>query len=295
MSSDRAVERDGEPNDTAADREELAARAELLERENRRLRDRIARTRRTSHHRTALGLAAVGVVAGVGALAFPASRTVLFALAGTGLFAAVLTYYLTPERFIAAAVGERVYAATASTGDELIADLGLTDVALYVPTADVGDESFAPVRLFVPQHRNYAVPDADALDSALVVSDDERGRGVSLLPTGAGLFREFETSLAGDLAADPATLAAQLGDALVEDFELVDSASVEYDAETDRVTVAVIGSAYGPVTRFDHPVASFVATGLAVGLQTPVRLEAVDADDERGRYLVTCDLSDESA
>ena len=278
-----------------ADRDDLAARVELLERENDRLREQYARTRWTSHHRAALGLAAIGVVAALGALILPASRDILFGLAGTGLFVGVLTYYLTPERFIAAAVGERVYESTATAGEELVADLGLTDVSVYVPSAGTAGESAAAVRLFVPLHRDYVVPDVSDLDAPFVVTGDERGRGLSFPATGASLVRELQLTLGGDLAADPETLVAQLRDALVEEFELVDGVTVEFDETDDRVTVGVRGSAYGPVTRFDHAVASFVAAGLAAGLDAPVRLETVATDGSAGEYLVTCDWSDDAA
>ncbi|MGA9402004.1 hypothetical protein [Haladaptatus sp.] len=53
------------------------------------------------------GVADNGALVAVGGLLFPTSRTVLFALVGTGLFGAVLIYFLTPEQFVSAAVGER--------------------------------------------------------------------------------------------------------------------------------------------------------------------------------------------
>ena len=277
-----------------AERDDLAARVELLEAENRRLRDQFDRARRAGHHRAALGLAVVGCVAALGGVLFPSSGDVLFALAGTGWFAAVLTFYLTPERFIAATVGERVYAATATTGAELIGDLGLTgDLVYATTTAETG--AVGDVRLFVPLHRNYVVPEGAELGSPFVVTDDERGRGLSVTPTGASLFREFEASLAEPLESDPERLVLQLRDALVAEFELLDAATVEYDEANRRVTVRVEGSAFGAVTRFDHPVASLLATGLANGLQRPVRLETVEADESTGSYLVTCDWSSDDA
>ena len=291
--SDRDPGTDSGGTRTDTEHADIAARVELLERENERLRDQYARTRRASHHRAALSLAAIGVVAALGGIVFPATRGILFGLAGTGLFVAVLTYYLTPERFIAAVVGERVYESTATAGEELVADLGLTDIAVYVPSAGTATESFGGVRLFVPLHRDYVVPDGSELDAPFVVTGDERGRGLSFPPTGASLLRELQLTLDGDLAADPETLVAQLRDALVEEFELVDGVTVEFDEADDRVTVGVRGSAYGPVTRFDHPVASFVATGLAAGLDAPVRVETVETDGSQGEYLVTCDWSDD--
>jgi len=47
-----------------------------------------------------------------------------------------------------------------------------------------------------------------------------------------------------------------------------------------RVTVEFTGLAYGRIDRIDHPVCSLVATGLAVGLDAPIRVE-VDKTDPR--------------
>ena len=293
--SDQSVLRDGD-NDRLSDaeRRELLVEIKLLERKVERLHDEFAHARQTRHYRAAVGLALVGLVAGSGGLIFPASRTALFTLAVTGLFGAVLTYYLTPEQFIAASVGERIYTATASVRDELVADLALTDVALYVPVKQASSESFAAVRLFVPQHRDYRVPPESSLGSPIVVTDDHRSRGISMRPSGAALISEFERTLSDGLATDPASLAAQLRDGLVEDLELVDSAVVEHADQIESVTINVRDSAYGDVTRFDHPISSFIATGFAEGLEKPIRLETAIADDSNTEYLITCRWSEDA-
>lgn len=263
---------------------ELAAQIDLLVEENRRLRREYTRVRGSQYRRTALGLVGMGLLAVAGAAAFPGTRTVLVALGATGLFAGLLTYYLTPEQFIPARIGEQVYAALAANGSALTADLGLADERVYVPTGDPDD----PVRLFVPRHEDYEVPDGDALGDVFVVTDDERARGVSLEPTGQALFAEFERALAGPPSDDPGPLAEQLADGLVEQFELVDRTRVDaaVDDEEDLVTVGVSGSTYGAVDRFDHPVASVLATGLVHGLDAPVAIGVTPGDD-RADYLVT--------
>ena len=171
---------------------------ELLSEENRRLRDEYRRARRTNYRRTALGMAGLGALSGLGAVLFPSSRTVLLALAGIGLFAGILTYFLTPEQFVSASVGERTYAAHAATGAELVETLGLSGTTVYLPTGDTADED-AGVRLFVPQHRKYDLPDGDDATTLFVATDDERQRGVAVPPTGSGLFPEFE-GMVGDTA-----------------------------------------------------------------------------------------------
>jgi hypothetical protein len=265
---------------------ELAARVELLEAENRRLRAAYAASRRATYERTAVGLAATGAVAALGGIAFPASSTVLFSLAAIGFFAALLTYYLTPERFVAATVGEAVYTAHAENGDAVAGELGLADQRLYVPLAD-------PTRaatLYVPQEAADAPPPADDLEATFVASEDGE-RGVSLRPAGGALFREFERSLTGPLAEDPGALADQLADGLVAAFELADGVDPDVAADGTQCVFGVDGSAFGAVDRFDHPIASFLAVGLAVGLDRPVETTVTPGDD-RVEYRVTCSWTD---
>lgn len=281
----------GEATDgTVAD---LAAQVELLAAENRRLREQYVASHRAADRRTALGLLAVGAIAVGGGLALPDARTVLFALGGTGAFGAVLTYYLAPERFVAADTGERAYAATAATGAELAAELGLRDDRVYAP-ARPPDASFAPVRLFVPQRADYVVPDADDLDSLFVVGDSGRTRGVALPPTGGPLFREFEAAMTDEPADRPAELATQLADALAEGFDLLESAAADADPDGGRVAVEVAGSAFGAVDRFDHPVASLFGVGLADQLGVPVTVAVSSVEDGPADYVVACEWDAEA-
>ncbi|WP_227356319.1 hypothetical protein [Haladaptatus salinisoli] len=292
MSSDRPAELADDESIAQSSTDELAAQVALLTEENQRLRAEYVRARQAQHRRAALGMAALGGLAAVAAVLLPDSRPLLLALAGTGFFAAVLTYYLTPQQFVSAEVGERVYASAAAMGASIVDDLGLQDERVYVPTESDGNETFANVRLFLPQHADYVVPDGDELISPFVVTNDERGRGASFFPTGAALFREFETTMTNAVPDEPEALAGQLTDAVVEGFELVDSASADVDRGGTTVTVGVRGSAYGSVTRFDHPVASFIATGMAKGLDAPVTVEQLPADDDRFDYLVSCDWTE---
>ncbi len=261
------------------DVEAMAARIETLEGEIERLETELADARRTSYRRTALGMAALGGLALAGAAAFPGVRTVLVALGGTGLFGALLTYYLTPERFVGAGVAGGVYGALAANLEAIAAELELSDAAVYVPV-----DGEPPARLFVPEQPPAAggVPGADALRNAFVVTPVHRG--LSLRPTGGPLRAEFVDAVA-PVPATPGDLAPAAAEALVEQFELVDTA--DPDVGDGRVTVRVTGSTYGPVDRLDHPVASFLATTFATALERPVALE-VTPGSEAGTYLVTC-------
>jgi hypothetical protein len=254
-----------------------AGRAELLAEENRRLRAEYARAQQARYRRTAAGLAAIGMLAVLGGLVFPDGREVLFVLAATGLFGGVLTLYLTPGQFVSADVGERVYAAMAANEAAIAGDLGLSELRVYVPAGG------STARLYLPQRATFELPTEP--DSPVLV--DEESRGLWLEATGSFLFEEFEQALAGGLADAPPSLAAQLADGVVEQFEL--ATAVEPDVETDggRASFAVSGSAFGDVDRIDHPVASFLAVGFAVAMDRPIRV-AVTASDGRTDWLVTC-------
>lgn len=282
-------EETAETDDSRRRVEALQAQVELLSAENRRLRAEYDRTRKQDYRRTAIGFLGLGLLAGVGAVLFPASRDVFVALAGTGLFVAVLVYYLTPERFVPASVGEGVYDAYDRSAEALIADLGLQETTIYVP---VGVDD---VRAFVPQHTAYEVPGDGALERAVVLTGGERTRGLSLYPTGAALFEEFERSVNGEPPEDPAALADQLADALVGVFELVDAATAEVDPDGGRCSVGIVGSVYARVDGFDHPVGSLIASGIARQLGVPVELDVETPDDGRVDHLVTCSWDPERA
>jgi hypothetical protein len=275
------------PAPDALDREALEGRVELLEAENDRLRDLYARTRRTAYRRAAAGLALVGGLAIGGGLLFPVARDVLFVLGAIGLFGGLLTYYLTPERFVAADVAERVYSALAANEADLSADLGLSDQRVYLPNAGAGESA----TLFVPQDADGPLPEPADCEGPLVVTDETRG--LALRPSGAGLFEELERTLAGPLADRPATLADQVSDALVESFELVDGTDRELHTADGRLTLAIRGSAYP--NAFDTPPASLLGVAFAIGLDRPVRIETATATD--ADFSVTCrwDPLDEEA
>ena len=274
--------------DDEPDRAELTTRIEQLESENRRLRRSVSDARRQQYRGTAKGLLAIGVVCGLAGFATNRSD-VLFALAGVGLFSGVLTYYLTPDRFVAADIGDRIYAATAQSYEEICADLGLSDRRLYIPvgaTADTAADSDTPstagpseVRLFVPQQAAMERPDATALKTGSFIVDNQSGSyGLSIHPTGGGLFAVFQTVLGGPLASDSQVLARQLSDAVVEEFELAKSVATDVDPDRGRLSVRFVDPLYESRSRFDHPLVSFFAVGAAMGLDSPVETTITNTD-----------------
>lgn len=257
-----------------ATREELTVQLELLREQNQRLRDEYRRAQQQTYRRSALGLLGVGIVAVLGGIVLPASQQVLFALGGTGVFAGVLTYYLTPERFITATVSEGVYDATTADREAILNELELTGTPVYVPAAEPRVYlSEAPTQ----DTNDESLPEQDAL-SEFFVTTGSGAPGVAMTPTGKPLFEEFNQSVSGALGSTPQALLTQLTDGLVEDLELVDGVDTSVNAKEGRATLELTEVTYGDPDRFDHPVNSFVATGLAVGLERPVRIEITQTE-----------------
>ncbi|MFC7058819.1 hypothetical protein [Halovenus salina] len=200
----------------------------------------------------------------------------MFALGATGLFGGVLTLYLTPTRFVAADVTERVYTAVAANYAALAENLGLAETAVYLP----GETRAA--HLYLPQSTEHEFPDLE--DGPFVTASDSRG--LLLEATGALLFDEFEQASSGPVATRPGELATQLSEAVVEQFELADATDVDLDPTGGRLTFRVTGSTLGDLDRLDHPLSSFLAAGTAAALERPVALD-VDATDDRVDWLVT--------
>jgi len=270
--------------DAAAEAEatesDVSGQVETLERENRRLRRAYARQQRSEYRRAALALAGVGGVALTAAALFPAVRSVLIVVGAIGVFGGVLTRYLTPERFVSADVGERVVSALADNEAAVAAALGLQADRVYV--AVDGPE---PARLFVPQHREYAVPDLEALAGTLVIPDDPAQRGLALRPTGGALYQEFQRTTSGDPPTAPDTLVDHLAEAVVETFEIAERAEATVDVADGRATVDITSGVFGGGDVFDTPAASLVAVGLAATLETPLQSEVTPTDDG---FTVSC-------
>jgi len=232
----------------------------------------------------------------VGAVTFaagwfvPDSQQVLFALGGTGLFAGILTAFLTPERYIASRVGGDVYTSLAENLAAMVGELGLTDIHVYFPKEEAGSGT---VSLYIPQHTDFKLPSAEELDEVFVVSDDESARGISLRPSAGDLLADFTTTGSTGLENQPSLLAAQLADGLREGYGLVDDISHQVDAQDGQGTFAVAGGTFGPVDRFDNPVSSFLAGGLALGLWRPVTVEVTEHSGSDFEHVVTCRWSTE--
>ncbi|WP_201292882.1 hypothetical protein [Halobacterium bonnevillei] len=251
-----------EESDLEAVRTQLA----VLREENERLRTEYVRARQTSYRRTAAALLGIGVLAFLAGGLLRGVRDVLFVLGAIGVFGGVLTWYLTPERVLTVGVSESVYDAVASNGAQLRDELGLQATSVYVPAPD------GP-RLFVPQHQEYSIP--ESLDAVFLTGSDAE-RGVALTPSGQRLVAELDRTRTGPAPDTLRAAVSQLGDAVVEQFEVADAIRVAESTADDRVVVTIEGSAFGSLSDFDHPVVSVLGCGLAQTQDTPIAVSHVD-------------------
>ncbi|MDS0221644.1 hypothetical protein NDI54_09805 [Haloarcula sp. S1AR25-5A] len=284
--SEASADEHDQQTDVVQDPQTLEAELEVLREENRRLRDSYARAKRTTFRRTALGFFAVGGLSLIAAFLFPTLQTVFIAFGGTGVFAGIVTFYLTPERFVSASVSDTVFTTLADVEQHLVRELELQTEAVYVPTPSRPETN---ARLFVPQHVEYVIPDTERLGELFVTSAVEAGQGVSLPPTGDRLYTEFDRTLSGDLGDDPGTIATQLTASLAEQFEVVDDTMVEIDSENRHASIAVDNPAFGDINQLDHPVVSLLAVGFATGLDRPVTADTHDDDRFSGVVTVSWD------
>lgn len=257
-----------ETSDSINEEAKLAAEINLLEAENERLRERVAEAHRSRYRETAIALCITGILFGLLGLIMQTMSTVLFALSGIGVFSGILTYFLTPEQFIAADVGQQVYAASAESLKRICADLGLSDRRVYVTTRNAVGETGTTSWLFIPESNKTPVPAPTDFETGFIIEDG--ARGLSVRPTGSGLFTAFERSLTESLGTTPDTLCAQLSNAVIEDFELADKADFDTDSNDGRASVQLTDVVYDDSNQFDQPVVSLFAVGLSAGLNTQV-------------------------
>jgi hypothetical protein len=273
------------PETGSLDPEELRAQLDAIQSENQRLREQYAATRQQTYRRTALGLGGVGVLAALTGLLVTSAQQILFALAGIGLFAAVLTWFLTPEQFIPIDIGDAVYEPLAANLDAVAGELGLSKTRIYFET-DRGS------RVYVPERASTRLP--SKLDSTFVIGDSPMDSGLALQPTGARLVDEFEQSHTGPLPESPRELTTHLIEGLVDGIELATNVDPDVAVDQDRIVFEITEPKLGPLSRFDHPVQSFLAVGLTRGLDTPVYIETIETGDEAARIVVRWDDSSAS-
>ncbi len=227
---------------------------------------------RSRYQRTTLGLAVLGLLAAAAGTVFLDARRVLFALAGIGLFGALLAYTLSLDRVVDATVADSLSASAAANQVLIASELGLQIDPTYVPSE--GD---------VPAHLQLSNSSGSSAEMPITGG---HGDELTFEPTAGRLFCHFEDMLVDELATAPQPLTAQLASGLVDVFEVAETVE-PYEIEEEFVTVTISGSVLGDLDRFDHPIASFLAVGFAVGLDRPVKLAIAPGGDE-GDWRVSC-------
>ena len=234
---------------------------------------------------SAVIFASFGGAAVAGGIVLTGTRTVLFALGGTFLFAASLAYFLSSEPYLQTMITESVYSDLAVNEATLVSECGLQNEFVYVPRSR-DDPS---VSLFVPKSDDYRLPSDEELNSLFIRSDYDQLQGVSLRPAGYTLFTKFESSFASNVSSSPEELATQLADAVVEWCELANNVTAYVEAEEGHAVFTIHDDVLGSPRSFDHVLQSFLAVGLAVGLDRPVTLRtASTTEDDGSDYTVVC-------
>lgn len=322
--TDETADEATSPMTDAADgvaRETLQAQLRTLEAENNRLRTAYAAAQRSRYRRTAIALCLIGVFSGGVGLVVPTAQRVLLAIGATGVFAGVMTYYLSPTEFVAATIGDRLVEANVATLNAFVQTLGLSGTLVYVPTTDTPNRT--DVITFLPQATAYIIP--SNLTPGIVPGADASEQGIATVPVGGLLLDEFTRALTGEMAREPAALGEQLGEAITDQFELAATVDTEValtsettvsnetndanestgsdataaptesesvsETATDpvpagRLTVVGTEPVFATAHAYDHPIGSFVASGIAVALDRPVELQ-VDEDPASDVYQAT--------
>jgi hypothetical protein len=215
------------------------------------------------------------VLAVAGATQFPDVTEILFILGGIGLYTAVLIWYLTPEEFSPHTVAEGIYEVVTRNRRDIIEQFDLSIEPTYVYT---GDAEHAKV--FIPQQPNDHPPAPERITTTILTTDQNVCYGAAFVPCGLSLFEEFEQIRPDPLGETPETAVEQLLEGLTEGFGLIENPSFVLGDDANELELYVEDVPFGPVTRFDHPIVSFVAIGLAEALNASVAVEVESESDE---------------
>ena len=258
----------------------LRARVRRLETENAQLRDQYSTIQMARNTRMAVGFGVIGLFAGSLAFVFPSVREVLIVVSMTGLFAGLLTRFLDPNRHVALNVGRGIYTTIVQNEVDLVSQLSLSDARIYVATDD------GP-RLFIPEVEDYNSTALDELSAGpLVVSDDASRSGLVFRPTGEALLDVVQDSSDDHFSSELSVIVETLSESVTDAIELTEHVESDVNAEDGRATFVARGVLYGDPTHFDHPLGSLFGSGLALALDTPVRVTVGEA--KQGATLVTC-------
>jgi len=247
---------------------ELEALVDVLQTENRRLRSDRGHTQKTSYQKTALSLAAVGLVAVIGGIVFPDVRSVLFATGTIGVIGSVMTWHLRPAKTVPIELCEGIYQSASMTLTDIRTDLGLEAVAMYVSFGN-------RVRGVIPPNRDSTVPD----DLAHAFPTDHKGsKYLTFTPSGLSLVHEIEKIRITDKPQDFVTTVEAVAEGIVEHLEVADKVAISQESENSDLRISVDDPAFGPLTDIDHPVVSTLACAAVQSCDEPIIIETIDRE-----------------
>jgi hypothetical protein len=204
------------------------------------------------------------------------SLYLLLALSGTLLVGGVANHVLAAGRDLPLAVTASTAAAAGTTVESLLAQRDLDDRRVYLPpTADRGP------RLVVPDGEGDPIAHAER-------AFDDQTAAIVVTPTAAEMVTRFREHRTDAVATDATHHVDALCDGVTAVYDLAADASGTVDGRD--ATVSVRGCPLGEPERIDHPVSSFLATGLAAALDRPVELSEVRADGGEQAYAFTVEL-----
>lgn len=203
----------------------------------------------------------LGVLSGAGAVLQPSMRSIFVVFAGVGLFSAILSVTVSRERFVPASVAEAIHDPLTENQESIAAILGLTGTPKYVPTDD-GD-----VTLYIPK-ADFSEKYATQRNTDQVLAEDQLS--LSLTPVGKRLLER--ANLPDDeLPPQAHEIVELLADVACSQFEIADSVT-RLNNTSRSVTLRVDGNVIGEPTQIDNPTVSLFATGLAIGLDQPIKI-----------------------
>lgn len=284
MGSEPSMARDStDAGEATAGRSDLEKRIGALEERNRELRVENERLRsvtgpRVTYRQGAVLFTLVSAAAVAGTVLYPESRDVLIAVAGVGVFGAVLFGILVQEWLLSASISRALYDTLWRNERRIASRLRVDEASRYVPS---GVDSIG-VRLYLSRSFDDPIPSGASLDSTVLTVDDRYT--LLLEPTGKELVDVFERTN-GALPDDIQAAAVTLREAVVQEFDLAVGAEIadlrlSTDGGQNRLRVRVWGSVLGDATRLDHPIRSFIGVGLARLVEAPIESEAWTDDND---------------
>jgi len=249
---------------------------ERLREENRRLRLAILRTRRSRWPSASILLLAIGVpIIVFGTIT---NSTPIVASAFIFIAIGLLTLYTTGVRYTKESTAAKALLSPLITLEKFCDELRAHGSAFYLPPLD----GLETGRVFIPFDggRPVRLPEPQEILVDRIIID---GKGLSLIPLGAMMFKDIEGSFGFPLRGAPLErVLSRLAEILTDHLELVDRFEYRIISE-DLVEVRLHGSRFSYICEqgrlgrtmicevFGCPVCSLIGVVIAKAREAPVK------------------------